>query len=223
MFDGNEKSLLFLALMAFGALSLASQSAAPDDGGPVELDVSTLPAMPLGALGNDAPLQVDVPEQTLALTEAFDATLLYAYVLEGEVVSRRRFFGDHINEISPLDLGVVWGDLDIDGFEFNPGNRVLWSQSADGTALPEDWEIHVTNNHLLPVSNAVWAELMAVEVGQQVRIEGYLVEITGDHISPWRSSTRRNDNTIVGGCEIILVTGIETLDAGAQDQYPEPA
>lgn len=223
MFDGNEKSLLFLALIAVGAISLASQSAAPDSGGPVELDVSALPALPDDAREGGAPLQVDVPEQTLALTDTFNATLLYAYVLEGEVVSRRRFFGDQINEISPLDLGVVWGDLDIEGFEFNPGNRILWSRPAQSSALPENWEIHVTNNHLLPVSNEVRADLMAVEVGQQVRIEGYLVEITGDRINPWRSSTRRNDSTIVGGCEIILVTGIEALNTSADVQTLEPA
>jgi hypothetical protein len=46
-----------------------------------------------------------------------------------------------------------------------------------------------------------------------VRIRGYLVVVTGEEIRPWRSSTRRNDSTIIGGCEIILVTGIEVLGA----------
>jgi hypothetical protein len=39
------------------------------------------------------------------------------------------------------------------------------------------------------------------------------VVVTGEGIAPWRSSTRRNDNTIIGGCEIILVTGVEVLHA----------
>ena len=55
---------------------------------------------------------------------------------------------------------------------------------------------------------------MAIEVGAQVRLRGYLVEVTGDRISTWSSSTRRDDSTIVGGCEIILVTDVEILPDG---------
>jgi hypothetical protein len=46
-----------------------------------------------------------------------------------------------------------------------------------------------------------------------VRLSGYLVVVTGEQIRPWRSSLRRDDNTFIGGCEIILVTGIEVLQS----------
>jgi hypothetical protein len=42
------------------------------------------------------------------------------------------------------------------------------------------------------------------------------VVVTDDGIAPWRSSTRRDDNTIIGGCEIILVTGVEIIQPGEE-------
>ncbi|MEJ6390916.1 hypothetical protein [Gymnodinialimonas ulvae] len=218
MLDGNEKSLLFIGILVAGFISLASQSLAPDDGGPVQLDIADLPALPAissADLAGAAPLQLDLPAQTHRLTDDMQATLLYSYVLEGEVVSRRRFRGEQHNAVSPLDLGIVWGNFDTTGFEFTAGNRVLWSRPPRGAALPHDWDDHITNNHLLPATNAIRADLMAVEVGQRVRIEGYLVEVTGDRLSPWRSSTLRNDSSIGGGCEIILVRGVEILSDAA--------
>jgi hypothetical protein len=55
-----------------------------------------------------------------------------------------------------------------------------------------------------------------VRPGARVRLRGYLVTVTGEGIAPWRSSTRRDDNTILGGCEIILVRDIEILRVAAQ-------
>jgi hypothetical protein len=77
--------------------------------------------------------------------------------------------------------------------------------------LPAGWEEQVTNNHLIPANQAVNEALLAVEIGARVRLHGYLVVVTGEGIAPWRSSTRRDDNTIIGGCEIVLVTKVEIL------------
>ena len=211
MFDGNDKALLFLGLMVAGFITLAAESRAPDPGGAVALDVALLPALPLGDPVGGVPMQTEVRAQTVALTDGFYATLHHGYVLEGEVVTRRRFRGGGVSTVSPLDLGIVWGDLDTAGLEFRAGHRVMWTRYSADTVLPADWETQITNNHLVPASNEVRAALMALEVGQRVRIEGYLVNVTGERINPWRSSTRRDDSTFVGGCEIILVTGVGVL------------
>jgi hypothetical protein len=151
----------------------------------------------------------------VALGDGFEARLLHGYVLEGRVVSRREFRNDATSAVSPLDLGIVWGDLAepgaTDELSFRAGPRVLWTRFGPEAELPRNWEEQVTNNHLIPANQSVNDALMAVEVGQQVRLSGYLVVVTGEDIRPWRSSTRRDDSTIVGGCEIILVTGIEVL------------
>lgn len=211
--------MLFCGLLAAGFISLAAQSRAPQPHVAVALNPDTLPALPEGTAFSGAPLQTPVPRQTIALGEGYFVTLLHGYVLTGRVVTRREFHRDATSEISPLDLGIVWGDLaDSDRAEalsFRAGNRAVFYRPNGTQALPSNWEDQVTNNHLVPGSEEVRTALLAVEVGQIVRISGYLVTVTGDGIRPWRSSTRRDDNTIIGGCEIILVTGVEVLPADA--------
>lgn len=73
--------------------------------------------------------------------------------------------------------------------------------------MPRQWDDQITNNHLIPATPAVNNALMAVAIGDRVRLRGYLVTVTGNGILPWRSSTRRDDR----GCEIILVTSVEVL------------
>jgi hypothetical protein len=140
---------------------------------------------------------------------------MYGYALEGEVVTRRDFWTDAISTVSPLDLGIVWGTL-ADGsatevLSFDNGFRMIFYRPATTIDLPDGWEAQVTNNHLIPASDAVREALLAVQVGERVRLRGFLVTITGDGIAPWQSSTRRDDNTIIGGCEIILVREVEIL------------
>lgn len=77
--------------------------------------------------------------------------------------------------------------------------------------MPRQWDDQITNNHLIPATPAMNDALMAIGIGSHVRIRGYLVSVTGDQIRPWRSSTRRDDGSLVGGCEIILVTSVEVL------------
>ncbi|MEM9757415.1 MAG: hypothetical protein AAF914_15540, partial [Pseudomonadota bacterium] len=217
MFEGDAKIFLFLAAAAAGVLTMAADRNAPRAPLSTAVETDLLPRLPLTAERSGAPAQTDIDALQVELGGGFEARLLYGYVLEGLVVTRREFRNDPTSEISPLDLGIVWGDLaDPDraaliDFRAQP-RAVAYRASADAILTP-DWEEQITNNHLIPATQAVQDALMAVEVGQNVRISGYLVVVTGDGISPWRSSVRRDDNTIIGGCEIILVTGVEVLPA----------
>ena len=217
MFDEGMKITVFgvgaLALI----LSLGGQSLGPR--APIETAVSTadLPPVPLTASATGAPAQTRVTSRQVPLGAGFEATLLYAYALEGRVVSRREFRNDPTSAISPLDLGIVYGALAEPGraaaISFKAAPRVLFSRPEPGADLPASWHDLVTNNHLIPADQAVNDALLAIAPGARVRIRGYLVEVTGNGLLPWRSSTRRDDATIIGGCEIILVTGVEILPA----------
>jgi hypothetical protein len=155
------------------------------------------------------------------LGDGFQAKLLASYVLEGRVVTRREFRNDATSAVSPLDLGIVWGDLaapgGTDGLAFRTGHRSIWFSNSPEADLPKRWKEQVTNNHLVPANRQVNDALMAIGIGERVRLRGYLVTVTGNGTLPWRSSTRRDDGSIVGGCEIILVTDVQVLpaDAGA--------
>lgn len=217
MLDDGSKTLLFCGLLAAGFVSLAAQSGAPQPYVAVELDDTALPAAPAPPPMGRAPVQTSIPSETIALGDGFQATLLHGYGLTGRVVTRREFQRDPTSAISPLDLGIVWGALAdparADDVSFRAGNRAVSYRAETSRAMPAHWEQQVTNNHLIPASGAIREALLDVDVGQMVRISGYLVIVTGNDIRPWRSSTRRNDNTIIGGCEIILVTGVELVTA----------
>jgi hypothetical protein len=215
MFDEDNRILLFAVAAAAVLLTLTLERTGPRDDLAAAVDAGRLPALPLSARPDGAPAQTQVTAMRVDLGHGFEARLLHGYVLEGRVVTRREFRNDPTSAVSPLDLGIVWGDLAEPGYaeaiHFRTAPRAVWYRPGPDAVLSPDWEEQITNNHLIPANQTVNDALMAVEVGQHVRIRGYLVVVTGDGIRPWRSSTRRNDNTIVGGCEIILVTGLELL------------
>ena len=221
MFDEGTKIALFVAFLAAWIISLAAEQYGPRADLATSVDTSQLPPLPLTASSDGSPAQTRVTEMRVELSEGFEARLMHGYVLEGLVVTRREFRYDPTSPISPLDLGIVWGDLakpgGIDDIEFSTAPRAVWSVPSPDAALPDDWLSQVTNNHLIPANQAVNDALMAIQIGTRVRIRGYLVEVTGERISPWRSSTRRGDSTIFGGCEIILVTEVEGLPAGGNE------
>lgn len=215
MFDGDSK--IFLAL---GAAVVWFAMVGADNSGPVaapETDVASeaLPPMPVAIAADGAPAQTGIRAATVPLGDGFEAELLHGYRLEGLVVSRMAFRNDPTSAVSPLDLGIVWGDLadpeQVADFNFRAGPRVLHVRPGENAAFDDRLETMITNNHLIPASPDVHAALMAVEPGQRIRLSGYLVEVRGDEIRPWRSSTRRDDSTIIGGCEIILVREVEVL------------
>jgi hypothetical protein len=217
LFDDDGKITLFVVGAAAFLLTATLERAGPREDLATAVDTGLLPALPLSARPDGAPAQTNIASMQVDLGDGFEARLLHGYVLEGRVVSRREFRTDATSAVSPLDLGIVYGDLAepgaTDALSFSAGPRVLWTRWEPGVDLPRGWDDQVTNNHLIPANQAINDALMAVEVGQEVRLSGYLVVVTGEDIRPWRSSTRRDDSSLIGGCEIILVTGIEVLGA----------
>jgi hypothetical protein len=215
MFDEGTKTTLFFVAAAAFIFTMVGERNAPRAELATAVETARLPSLPLTAAPGGAPAQTSVAAMRVGLGDGFEARLLHGYVLEGRVVTRREYRRDATSAVSPLDLGIVWGDLAepgrADAIAFRAVPRGVNYRPGPEAVLPADWEEQITNNHLIPADAAVNAALMAVEIGQRIRIRGYLVAVTGDGIAPWRSSTRRDDNTIIGGCEIIFVTGVEVL------------
>ncbi|MEM9318913.1 MAG: hypothetical protein AAGA70_07880 [Pseudomonadota bacterium] len=214
MFDGDQKTFLILGAAVIGFVMITADEVRPREEVNLAVDVSALPPLPAVPQQLHAPRQTDIPDRTLDLPGGFEATLLHGYVLEGRVVTRREYRHDPTSDISPLDLGIVWGSLSdrTEEFEFRNGQRAVFYTPLPGIELPVDWEQQITNNHLIPATPEIDSALMAVELGQRIRVSGYLVEVNAEGLATWRSSTRRDDNTIIGGCEIILVSNIEIID-----------
>lgn len=220
MFGGEDKVLLFCGLLVAELLSMVAggNQDAPFVAHPV--DFTGVPvltdAVPLGA----TPVQKRIEDHVLELADGHTADLMYHYVIAGHVVTRAQYPSDGASRISPLDLGIVWGELvaaeNRAGLEFAASNR--WIRYRSDSPIARDMRDRVTNNHLIPASPEVHAQMMAIEVGQNVRLTGYLVSAEGEGLLPWTSSTRRDDSGI-RGCEIILLRKVEILP----DLVPEAA
>ena len=215
MFDDDTKIAVFAIVMAAWVFGLSADKLEPRPDLATAVDQSRLPPLPLATASDGSPAQARVSGTPVVLSHGFEATLLASYVIEGRVVTRREYRSDPTSAISPLDLGIVWGDLAAPGatddFEFRTMHRAIWFSPTEGANLPQDWKHQVTNNHLIPANASINEALMAIDIGSHVRLSGYLVTVTGDQIRPWRSSTRLDDGSIVGGCEIILVTSVEVM------------
>jgi hypothetical protein len=214
MFDEGTKVALFGIVMAAWIFGITGEQLAPRDDLQTAVNTKGLPPLPLSVAPDGSPAQDRVSPMTVDLSHGFKAELLASYLIEGRVVTHREYRHDSTSEISPLDLGIVYGDLakpgGVDDMEFKTSPRMLWAYAPQDADLPDNWNDLITNNHVIPANQAVNDALMAIEVGSHVRLRGYLVKVTGNG-KPWRSSLRRNDGSYVGGCEIILVTDVTVL------------
>jgi len=144
---------------------------------------------------------------------------LYEYQLTGLVVSFKRFrpgigihdrWGDYINV---ADICVVWGDnaeLDLNAFDFwnleftcvySTRDQQAW-QAFDKTAL--------SNNHLVTDNPEIQARLAELQVGDQIRLAGWLAEY-GKTGGPMRGTSTTRTDTGNGACETIYLTDFEIL------------
>jgi len=217
MFDKSDMSLLAIGFVAAGLVLAALDAGRPFAGPPLDIAAVVLPPVvgdvPLGA----APRQVDIPNVSVDLGAGYRSEILESYVLTGRVVTRKPYRFDAAAEVSPLDLGIIYGPLLDPEYDtrvrYRTGTRMIRFQADDPRTMPRNWEHYVTNNHLIPANGAVKSALMAVEVGQNVQITGYLVRVTGNGLRPWGSSTVRSDG-FPAGCEIILVREVTVLPDG---------
>ena len=155
-------------------------------------------------------------------------TRLAPYELSGVVIGTHRY-NDPDLPYSPVDLAVAWGPVAKPGagtFTVTMGGRQLayvWS-SRDPSITERDVATHVSNNHIIPASPQVYAAVLAVETGDTIHMEGYLVDLDGYreegstlYRSHWGPSSLVRDDEGPGACEIFLV---EVLSVNGEHAQP---
>jgi len=135
------------------------------------------------------------------------------YLVDGIVLSKKGYGSDWNAMLSPCDLALGWGQLAKAGLY----KKCRWSQSGRwyywkyGKDFPMDnnfiarWS---ANNHIIPASENLKAALKRVSPGDTVRLQGYLVNITGSNgrnVYQWQSSLSREDQGN-GSCEVLYLT-----------------
>ena len=139
---------------------------------------------------------------------------LFEYELDGLVVSRRRHDGDRMlhriwgDHLNVADLCVVWGDnanrLDLAKFDFDSGEFTCFYRTRDEAAWRAFRSDEISNNHLLADDPGLRAQIENVEVGDQVKVRGYLVRYSNAQGFSRGTSTVRTD-TGNGACETVFV------------------
>jgi len=120
--------------------------------------------------------------------------------ISGRVVAKNYlFWGNYLpkgkrvfQSAAMMDLGLVWGDLAdkevLKGFVFYSAkdvkHRALYPKLKLGvTRPPVPWpyaRTHMTNVHVIPANSDIMSVLIYLRKNQEVKIEGYLVDLQLD-------------------------------------------
>jgi hypothetical protein len=159
----------------------------------------------------------------------YELTPLYDYDISGLIVHRMDYTWFDIykyDSIFPLDLCMIWGSNVESGvyknksLSFSQDARFCWYQWFGNLTFNGS---ELSNNHLLVKDKALEDKIKSLNSGDQVRIKGKLVNVSGRNIgSPGEydpsefnihSSITRSDAG-AGACEVIYFEDLEILKKG---------
>lgn len=174
---------------------------------------------------------LDEPQQTVARKDAFSVAFNdveyfvepeYAYDITGMIVSYRhhddssrmhRLANDHLNM---LDVCVVWGDntvaAELDKLDFWNGIFTCNVHTRDQVAWDSFDMYQLSNNHLISDDEYVRDRVKDIQIGDQIRVRGYLAGYSSPGIGKRGTSTTRLD-TGDGACETIFVERFDIVRA----------
>jgi len=146
----------------------------------------------------------------------------FEYDIVGMIVSYRhhdnnsrmhRLANDHLNM---LDVCVVWGDnataAELDKIKFWNGIFTCNFETRDQAAW-ESFDVNkISNNHLISDDDYVRDRVRDINIGDQIRVRGYLASYGSPNVQPRGTSTTRTD-TGDGACETIYVERFEIVQA----------
>ncbi len=163
-----------------------------------------------GQLAPNDPVQTLFPAGSVA-TWSFHGdtiTALAGYSITARFLHRATYVGQLHGDIAPVDFALGWGpmsdpsiykQLDIG----QSGRWYSWQYDSEPPIADDQIVSHSSNNHLVPATDAVRDQLLALTVGDVIQLTGYLIEVDGPDFR-WRSSLSRTD-TGDGACELMWV------------------
>ena len=146
----------------------------------------------------------------------------FDYDLVGMIVSychhdnnsrMHRLSNDHLNM---LDVCVVWGEnatgAELGKIDFWNGIFTCNFQTRDQAAW-DSFDINkISNNHLISDDDNIRDQVRDIQIGDQIRVRGYLTSYASPNVNPRGTSTTRTD-TGDGACETIYVEHFEIVRA----------
>ena len=159
------------------------------------------------------PRQTDAPSGlVLPAVAGARLTPLAGFSVEAHVLGVENYWFDDGANYSPTDLAPGWGRMRdpaiLSQLSFSQGSRFFSYRWRDQPPIPPPEIVRSASNmHIIPASEEVASALDAVEVGDNLRIDGWLVRIDRKDGWHWVSSLRRDDSGD-GACELIYACTI---------------
>lgn len=165
---------------------------------------------------------------------AYELTPRFDYTISALLVHKlnyKKFSIYKYASVFPMDVSLVWGsNLATKVYQskklrfWQDGRFTYWQYAAGLEVNPSE----IANEHLIINDKAVERKVNSLNVGDQVRIKGKLVDVVATNagqanldkpsIYKWQTSTIRTD-TGPGACEIIYAEDIEILKKGNTLSY----
>lgn len=198
----NWKSLLFITLLAYGAYQVFGPSAKPKVvHGP-------------GVTVSQTPIQMEFSDAEPIELSGYRIQPLESFTIQARVLSTEHYRFDRGAELSPVDLALGWGPMSdenvLSKLRISQSNRWFHWQTDDFPIPRREIETNSANMHMIPANEEIEEKLKAIEEGQIVRINGYLVNVEADDGWRWSSSLSRED-TGAGACELVWVESVSIL------------
>ena len=160
------------------------------------------------------PLQTPVPGDLQPFRlQAATLRPLAGFSVDARVLSRRDYDSGRESTLSPVDFALGWGrmreDEVIERLNIRQSGRWYRYSYTGEPPIPASAIVRSSANmHMIPSAEDVAQALDAVEAGDRVRIDGWLVEARADDGWRWRSSTSREDSG-GGACEVVYVCAVQ--------------
>lgn len=156
------------------------------------------------------PIQESTSDSVITISN-FKIIPIFSYKIGARVLSRERYYFDKGAEIAPVDLALGWGKMSNDSLlhraniKISQGGRYYHWWAPDFNSLSRaEIETQSANVHLIPLTTQIKKQLLNIDQGDYVYIEGDLVNVIAPDGATMNSSITRFD-TGAGACEIILV------------------
>jgi hypothetical protein len=154
--------------------------------------------------------QERAPFDFLAGGRRYRLTPRFAWDQSARVVGDRPYRFGAAASLIPEDLALAWGPILAAPYEgrisYSQYSRFFFWHTSDGTLDRGTIVSHAANVHVIPASQRLRTVVRCVSEGDDVRLEGWLVDVDGvsDPAFHWGTSTSREDEG-PGSCETVYL------------------
>jgi hypothetical protein len=143
--------------------------------------------------------------------ERYRVTPRFRWDGSARVVGNRPYRWGAAASLIPDDLALAWGPLLSPPYagkiSYSQFSRFFFWRTSDAGLDRGTIVSHAANVHVIPANSRLRRVLRAVSKGDDVRLEGWLVDVDGvdDASFHWGTSTTRDDEG-PGSCETVYLT-----------------